>query len=190
MGTTAKDGAAAAGNAVAENSAADQNDEAAPTMKGCRESGLFTTGDMARLTGSTLRTVRFYDQEGLISPAARSCGGHRVFDDSSLQRLQFILDMREAGMSLADIKHLFAMKKAAESAGQATEEMSEFLNHQVEEMQNKIAKLERLRSELGRMMESIRDCGTCNEPRFKKQCGSCSVMKQCGLPRAMKLLWK
>lgn len=156
----------------------------------CREQGLLTTGDMARLTGSTVRTIRFYEEEGLITSSSRTCGGHRMFEEATLGRLQFILDLREAGLSLEAIRRLFELKAQANTPGTASHEMSQLLETQIAEMQQKISKLERLRSELGRMVESIRDCGKCAEPEFPKRCGDCSVMTQCGLPRVMKLLWK
>ena len=73
----------------------------------CREAGLLTTGDMARVTGSTVRTVRFYEEAGLLEASVKTCGGHRMFEQNALARLQFILDMRESGLSLENIKRLF-----------------------------------------------------------------------------------
>ena len=55
---------------------------------------------MARLSESTLRTVRFYEQEGLIEPERRSACGHRLFSGRELLKLQLALDLREAGLSL------------------------------------------------------------------------------------------
>lgn len=156
----------------------------------CREAGLLTTGEMARLSGSTLRTVRFYEEEGLIKTSVKTCGGHRMFEHKALERLTFILDLREAGLSLDDIKRLFELKARASTAQGASAEMSAMLLKQIDDVQAKITKLERLRSELGRMVEAIRDCGTCDEPKFQERCGDCTVMKQCGLPRVMKVLWK
>jgi DNA-binding transcriptional MerR regulator len=71
---------------------------------------LLTTGDMARLSDSTLRTVRFYEQEGLIEPERRSACGHRLFSGRELMKLQLALDLREAGLSLQNIKDLFCLK--------------------------------------------------------------------------------
>jgi len=93
-----------------------------------------TTGDMARLSGSTLRTVRFYEEEGLIEPEERSDGGHRKFSERQLARLQLALDLREAGLSLADIKALFDFKSTCSTAEEATLQMSAILERQVDEM--------------------------------------------------------
>ncbi|MCA9581227.1 MAG: MerR family transcriptional regulator [Myxococcales bacterium] len=175
---------------VAKDSDTGTERHADDPLERCRDAGYLTTGEMARLSGNTLRTVRFYETEGLISAATRNCGGHRMFENRELQKLQLISDLRETGMCIADIRRLFELKQTFQEAPEAAEEMGHLLEQQVENLANKIAKLERVRSELGRMVESIRDCHRCHEPAFPKGCGDCSVMKQCGLPRAMKLLWK
>jgi len=150
---------------------------------------LLTTGDMARLGATTLRTVRFYEEEGLVTPTARSDGGHRMFTPSELHKLQLIGDLREAGLSLHDIKTLFGLKSACTSAEQASEQMSNILERQIDEMQRKILVLRRLREELASAVAVIRECATCNHPTFPLRCKSCEVLERPDLPRAVRLLW-
>lgn len=152
-------------------------------------SGLLTTGDMARLTGSTLRTVRFYEEAGLLEPHDRDQGCHRMFDQKELLKLQLVLDLREAGLSLADIKELFALKAACSSASDASEKMALILERQIDEMQKKIAKLRRLREELASTVVVINECRGCAEPRFPRACCDCEVLNRADLPRAVRLLW-
>ena len=84
-----------------------------------REVPLLTTGEMARLSNSTLRTVRFYEEEGILRPARRTEGGHRLFERSELDRLMLVTDMRMAGLSLDDIKAILEVKKAASTGADA-----------------------------------------------------------------------
>jgi len=65
-------------------------------------------GDIARLTGLTVRTLRFYDQIGLFSPSGQTESGHRLYDESDLARLQQLLSLKELGLSLDDIKSVLA----------------------------------------------------------------------------------
>lgn len=150
---------------------------------------LLTTGDMARLSESTLRTVRFYEEEGLIRPVSRGTGGHRYFPKTELQKLQLALDLRESGLSLNDIKALFDLKAECATAQQASERMTEILEHQIVEMQKKIAKLRKLREELGTMISVLAECRNCDEGRFPVRCQDCDVMTQPELPRALRVLW-
>lgn len=61
-------------------------------------------GELAKLTGLTIRTLRFYDQIGLFSPSSYSSSGYRLYTESDISRLQQILSLRELGLSLEQIK--------------------------------------------------------------------------------------
>lgn len=149
-----------------------------------------TTGDMARLTGSTVRTVRFYEEAGLLEPTQRRCGGHRLYDKSALARLELILDLREAGLSLNDIKALFALKSSCGSARDASHRMAAILEKQIVALQAKIQKLRTLRDELSASISILGECRQCDEPSFPRVCGACEVVDRDDLPRAVKVLWK
>lgn len=151
---------------------------------------LLSTGDMARLSGSTLRTVRFYEEEGLLVPAERSDGGHRLFTARQLQKLQLILDLREAGLSLSDIRCLCRLKDESDTPEEASKAMSALLERQIDEMQRKIAKLRKLREELATSVAILSECRTCDDEAFPRGCGECDVLKGSDLPRALRVLWK
>lgn len=153
-------------------------------------SELFTTGDMARLSESTLRTVRFYEQEGLIEPERRTQCGNRLFSERELAKLQLALDLREAGLSLQDIKDLFALKAKCDCPEEASQRMSSVLNQQIDGMQQKIAKLRRLREELAAMVSVITECKSCDERSFPVACDECDVVDRRELPRALRVLWR
>jgi len=150
---------------------------------------LLTTGDMARLSESTLRTVRFYEQEGLIEPERRSACGHRLFSGPELMKLQLALDLREAGLSLQDIKQLFCLKSDCACPEEASERMSDVLSQQIDTMQQKIAKLRKLREELTAMVSMLTECQTCEEGNFPLACEKCDVLENPHLPRALRVLW-
>jgi MerR family transcriptional regulator, thiopeptide resistance regulator len=57
-------------------------------------------GELARRTGVTVRTLHHYDEIGLLSPAERSDGGHRVYDEAAVQRLYRIVSLRSLGFPL------------------------------------------------------------------------------------------
>ncbi|MCD1260963.1 MerR family transcriptional regulator [Paenibacillus athensensis] len=61
-------------------------------------------GDIAKLTGLTIRTLHFYDQIGLFSPSGQSDSGHRLYHESDLPRLHQILSLKELGLSLEEVK--------------------------------------------------------------------------------------
>jgi DNA-binding transcriptional MerR regulator len=71
-------------------------------------------GDVAQLTGTTPRTIRYYEELGLLAPASdREPGAHRVYDDADVERLQEVLRLRRVlGLSLDELKELSAEESA------------------------------------------------------------------------------
>jgi DNA-binding transcriptional MerR regulator len=65
-------------------------------------------GEIARLTGVSIRTLHHYDHLGLLSPSGRSDAGYRLCDDADLLRLQQILTLRYLGFQLAHIGELLS----------------------------------------------------------------------------------
>jgi len=65
---------------------------------------IWKVGDLARLTGLTIRTLRYYDQIGLFSPSGQTKSGHRLYNEADLSRLQQILSLKELGLSLEEVK--------------------------------------------------------------------------------------
>lgn len=73
-------------------------------------------GELAALTGLTIRTLRYYDQIDLFSPSQYTESGHRLYTKSDLSTLQQILALKQIGLSLEDIKTTIANKKEGSSA--------------------------------------------------------------------------
>ena len=79
------------------------------------EGALLRIQDVAADTGLTTRAIRYYEEIGLLEPAARSDGAYRLFDASDLERLRFIRSLRDdAGFSLAQIGQLLEDDAARE----------------------------------------------------------------------------
>jgi DNA-binding transcriptional MerR regulator len=70
--------------------------------------GLFTIGELARTTGLTVRTIRYWSDEGVLSPVTRSTGGYRLYDAQSVARLELIHTLRELGLGLDDVRKVLA----------------------------------------------------------------------------------
>ena len=79
------------------------------------EQRLLRIQEVAAETGLTTRAIRYYEEVGLLEPAARSDGAYRLFDGSDLERLRFIKELRDdAGFSLAQIGQLLEDEAARE----------------------------------------------------------------------------
>ena len=67
---------------------------------------LLKIGDFARLAGTNLRTLRYYEELGLIVPASRSSGGFRYYRPTDVNRVKMIRDLQELGLHLDRIREL------------------------------------------------------------------------------------
>jgi DNA-binding transcriptional MerR regulator len=73
--------------------------------------GLLTIGELARATGLTVRTIRYWSDEGVLHPVTRSCGGYRLYDAESVARLELIRTLRELGLGLDDVRKVVSGEK-------------------------------------------------------------------------------
>lgn len=67
----------------------------------------YQIGEVAERTGVTQRTLRFYEEKGLLNPPARMEGGFRLYSDDDIQRIEYIRQLQQLlGFTLADIKEM------------------------------------------------------------------------------------
>ncbi|MGH9002603.1 MAG: MerR family transcriptional regulator, partial [Acidimicrobiia bacterium] len=65
---------------------------------------LLTIGELAKRTGLSVRTVRFYSDAGVVPPSDRSPSGYRLYDAEALARLETAVSLRELGFDLATVR--------------------------------------------------------------------------------------
>uniref|UniRef100_A0AAU1ZYF7 MerR family transcriptional regulator n=1 Tax=Streptomyces sp. NBC_00093 TaxID=2975649 RepID=A0AAU1ZYF7_9ACTN len=70
--------------------------------------GYLTIGELARATGLTVRTIRYWSDEGALPPVTRSAGGYRLYDAGSVARLELIRTLRELGLGLDHVRAVLA----------------------------------------------------------------------------------
>ena len=116
--------------------------------------------EVAAQVGTTSRSVRYWEEQGLLRPAARSEGDYRLYDDTDLERLRFIKGLRDdAGFSLAEIAQLLEDEDARErghAAYHATTDPIErrrILSERVASFDRQIATLRRKIGRLEAMVE-------------------------------------
>ncbi|MBT2455504.1 MerR family transcriptional regulator [Streptomyces sp. ISL-86] len=69
---------------------------------------LLTTGRLARRTGLSVRTIRFWSDSGVVAPAGRSAGGYRLYDAEAVARLDLVRSLRELGFDLDTVRRVLA----------------------------------------------------------------------------------
>ncbi len=71
---------------------------------------MFTIGKLAALTSVSNDTLRYYEAEGLVSPAGKSPAGYRLYDTDSARRIHFIKHAQQCGFTLAEIRELLVLR--------------------------------------------------------------------------------
>ena len=113
--------------------------------------GFMTVGEVAKKMGVTVRTLQYYDKEGLLSPSAESEGGRRLYTDKDLITLHQIISLKSLGFSLDDIKErLISLETPADVANALTEQADD-IRQKIEQLQASLSAIEQLKAEVLQM---------------------------------------
>lgn len=113
--------------------------------------GFMTVGEVAKKIGVTVRTLQYYDKEGLLPPSAESDGGRRLYTDKDLVILHQIISLKSLGFSLNDIKHrLISLKTPADVANALTEQ-ADGIREKIEQLTASLIAIEQLKEEVLQM---------------------------------------
>src|SRR5690606_25690548 len=120
-------------------------------------------GELAKATGLNTRTVRYYENIGLLPEPERLANGYRRYGDQTAERLKFIRDAQASGLSLAEIGMILDMKDEGEST---CGHVIWLLEGHLEDVDRQIEDLKRTRSRLEEMTERARrlDPSECRDP--------------------------
>lgn len=119
-------------------------------------------GDLATVAGVSTKTIRFYEQAGLMPPPPRTPGGYRDYPEQAAKRLAFIRDAQSAGLSLAQIRSVLAIR----DSGQAPcRHVSALIDRHLAEIEGRLAELRAARAALRSLADraSETDPATCTE---------------------------
>ncbi|WP_153770402.1 helix-turn-helix domain-containing protein [Labrenzia sp. CE80] len=121
----------------------------------------FSIGDLSRQTGVKVTTIRYYEQEGLISAPLRTDGNQRRFGEKDLKRLRFIKHGRDLGLPMSAIRELLDLSGHPD---QPCDQADRIARDQLLSVRDRISQLRRLEAELERIANScsgdhtIADC--------------------------------
>lgn len=132
---------------------------------------LYHIEDVAERSGLTKRTIRYWEEMGLLKPPSRTEGGYRLFSDDDLQRLQRIKKLKSLlGFSLAEIRDLVETDELrlqlragispatdADERRQTLVQMAELAHQQVARIDDKIHQLTEMRDEYQRKLTRLRE---------------------------------
>lgn len=109
-----------------------------------REERLLRIGELAARAGLNVRTLRYYEERGLLTPSARSESGYRLYSQANEQLLRFVLQAKRIGFSLEEIEEMVRRSRQ----GAPCDFVRATLREHREALDRKIAELQALRTEL------------------------------------------
>ena len=113
--------------------------------------GFMTVGEVAKKMGITVRTLQYYDKEGLLAPSAESEGGRRLYTEKDFIRLHQILSLKSLGFSLEDIKQRLPSLEAPADVANALTEQANDIRKKIEQLTESLTAIEQLKAEVLQM---------------------------------------
>src|ERR1700748_372039 len=116
----------------------------APCVRETSAARTLKVGELARLSGKTVRALHLYEERGLLDPIERSKGGFRLYAEEALLRVRWISKLQEMGFSLTDIQNMLAQWERSGSAPDAMVRVGDLLKNKLDETRAQIARLRAL----------------------------------------------
>ena len=123
--------------------------------------GMYSTGEIAKLCGVTVRTVQYYDTRGLLEPSELTEGGRRMYTEEDAEKLRLLTYLRSLGLSIDNIGSILREENAAKVLETLLVEQESLLSADIdqkkEQLKNVRGFLSGLRSSGGNELDDIRD---------------------------------
>ena len=131
----------------------------------------YTTGELAKACGITVRTVQFYDRRGILAPSALTEGGRRLYSDDDLKKMKIVCFLRNTGLSLDTIGQLLKEEDPGSVVSVMLQQQKQVLKDEVAQRQDQLDRLETLERELKTVssfsIETIGDIASIMENKKK-----------------------
>jgi len=119
-------------------------------------------GELAKMTGCSVQTIRYYEKEQLLASTQRSEGNFRLYDATAIERLMFIKHCRNLDLALSEIRQLLALTGSPDTQ---CDDVNRMIDTHIEQVEARIQELSQLRQQLKTLRNS------CSNERTVEQCG-------------------
>ena len=126
-------------------------------------------GQLAKISGCSIQTIRYYEKEGLLKSPNRSEGNFRLYDEKALKELEFVKHCRSLDIPLSDIKTLLDLKNRPQ---ESCSSINNLIANQLDLVNQRIKELRALKSELQIM---------------KKACSTDNTVERCGIMKTLEV---
>lgn len=145
-------------------------------------------GDLAKQLGTTVRTLRFYEEQGLVHPN-RSSGGTRYYPVETADRFQAILALVRAGIPLRDLRSLAAARENSISGDQASRRVATQLQQLATALEERRAAIDKAQADIECALGFVRECFGCQRAPTRTDCETCPVALHRHEASVLNLIW-
>ena len=137
--------------------------------------GLLSIGELARLAETTARTIRYYEELGILIPPHRTTKGMRRYTAHEVARLQAIKALQDCDYSLAEIAELVSARFQAPTGTEAGQRIQRIFERKLLEIDERIVRYQHLKQDLVRSIEALTDCCVCHLVPSAEVCQTCQL---------------
>jgi MerR family Zn(II)-responsive transcriptional regulator of zntA len=131
---------------------------------------LLKIGELAKRAKVTKRTIRYYEELGLLSPSERSEGGFRLYNENDLSRLLFINRFKEIDFPLDKIKELIDSIEIGDDKARRVSASLSLLDKQLQQVKEEIKNLRDTKTNIESAIDSLNQCKECKIDKCPPGC--------------------
>lgn len=132
-------------------------------------------GEIARMTGKTIRTIRYYEELGLLEPREHTEGGFRLYAPEDVEKIEMIAQLRELGLSLEEIGKVFGAWGGKRTGNDTARVFTALMGQGLDKVQRKIGVLRELERRMKESVTFVKGCCGCRETPAVERCEECAT---------------
>ncbi len=158
------------------------------SIKRSKNSSNMRIGDVAKILDTTTRTLRFYDEEGLINPR-RSEKGTRLYSESDVERFRAILMLGRLGVPVQQMRQLAKVRSESTTGNDSSREVAKQLKVLKSMATEQIAQYKKMLSDLEVAAKLVEKCYGCRKKPRLENCDVCSIGNMLPNSEVLTLVW-
>lgn len=109
---------------------------------------IYTTGELAKVSHVSVRTLQYYDKKGLLVPSSKNTSGKRFYNDVDLKKLKLILLLKSLGLKLSEIKQITEAPNAVKTLSLMLTEQEKIVKAELKDSQQQLRMIESVKNNL------------------------------------------
>ena len=148
----------------------------------------YKIGEVASKLATSIRTIRYYEEEGLLT-SIRTPRGTRLYSENHIARLRVILRLTKLGFSIEAIRKLAKIRENSQTGDESSIQVDNHLEIILNTIGGQIKELERTVHEINEARQVISGCNGCSNMPNTKGCPNCPVRKKLNDIEFLNLVW-